>query len=342
MRKLIRICIPKIAYFSGLVGLFRFLNRGRMRILSFHNILPECYLKEVLPCDGMTLSASVFRQQIGVIKDSYSVGVDMGSSELILTFDDGYINQIEIGMSILWESGLNGYVFYPLSLLDEDRVLDIDRALAWVSFAPAGQYEIIVSDEHVLLNLKSTQDRFDSWAKINRWYLEKERSVAEFRDLVKQLERCVPWNRVKLAIDKEYYRLRFVGSSVEQLELVKSRGGYIGAHSMWHYPLSKMHEDELAVDFEKCRTATCGGFYNTNVFCYPFGGVGEVDDRSMKFAENCKFEYGLSNNISCETKYSQYFVPRMGLGDMTSKYDILFVLSGASYFLEHHKLLPRV
>ena len=88
-----------LCYWTGVDALFYRLNRGKVRTVTFHNVIPDSL------CEGMkTLPvawrASVFRWMV------HEARRFLGDC-LAVTFDDGYLNQYEVAPKILSEEGIS-------------------------------------------------------------------------------------------------------------------------------------------------------------------------------------------------------------------------------------------
>ena len=252
-----------LCYWTGVDALFYRLNRGKVRTVTFHNVIPDSL------CEGMkTLPvawrASVFRWMV------HEARRFLGDC-LAVTFDDGYLNQYEVAPKILSEEG-------------------ISTATVFV----AGD----------VLNAKG-----------------RETSLAPDR-----------LNHEGLRYSPEYERLRLSGMTLEQVEDLRSRGWKVGYHTKSHRQLASLSPEEKR---EELRPPT---WLKDRILSYPFGKPWDVDDESVRIAEEYGYECAYSNQCENDGHHGRWFMPRMVL--MPDKYWIHLELSGAKYFFKYGRLLP--
>ncbi|KXH78697.1 polysaccharide deacetylase family protein [Chryseobacterium kwangjuense] len=112
--------------------MFRFVKRSlgfsksdSVRILMYHKVLPE---KEISGKDFMTVSAEALEKQFQYIKNHYNTLFfnDLSSScqlkrKLILTFDDGYLNNLQYLVPLLEKYQLKATIFIPTGLIPNNE-----------------------------------------------------------------------------------------------------------------------------------------------------------------------------------------------------------------------------
>ncbi len=99
-------------------------------ILMYHMVKKSLRPEEA----GKHLSESTFRRQMRALARAGYVSVSLpevrrafaGEGRLpkkpvVVTFDDGYLDNYEVAFPILWESGLTATIFLPTALLDERK-----------------------------------------------------------------------------------------------------------------------------------------------------------------------------------------------------------------------------
>src|ERR1043166_647164 len=125
----------------GLLGvprLFYWLNRRRCIVLTYHNVLPDTLFDDTVHL-GVSHRASTFDAQLALVVRRLGTTRD----RCVVTFDDGYQNQLEIAEPVLARHGLRGIFFIAFQSMTSGRALAIDQAMMWVSYVPAGEYSAI-------------------------------------------------------------------------------------------------------------------------------------------------------------------------------------------------------
>ncbi|MBB6372697.1 polysaccharide deacetylase family protein [Chryseobacterium shigense] len=94
-----------------------------IRILMYHKILPE---KEITSRDLLTVSAENLEEHLRYIKNNYNTiffndlkpGCQL-KHKLILTFDDGYLNNLQYLVPLLEKYKLQATIFIPTELIQK-------------------------------------------------------------------------------------------------------------------------------------------------------------------------------------------------------------------------------
>ena len=333
-KKMIKKSMSKISKYTGITQLFYKLNKNRKIIIAYHNVIPDKYFKECINLE-FSMKESEFKKQIQLIKKRHQVGLEIyDNNQVTITFDDGYLNQYSIASKILDKYNIKGYFFYPANLLKQETLF-IDKIQYWIDYVKPGTY--INTTYKLNLEIKDTKSRKKEYEKIND-LIKQGLTFKQIHDILNEM--CEFEN---IKIKKEFYKLRFTPIKKEQLKKMKAKGHKIGAHSSDHNILSKLSKEELEKDIKKCKELLDKGIYNTNTFCYPFGGTKDVSQKVKEEVKINKFENALSfTNEQIKDGYEQYFIPRMSLPEEGDECYIDFFLSGAYHFFRTGKLLPKI
>lgn len=104
--------------------ILRFSKTKSVRILMYHCVLPE---KEIKDKNDLTVSRENLEKQLFYIKNNYNTLFfkDLESNKslenkLILTFDDGYYNNVQHLVPLLEKYGLKATIFIPTQLILND------------------------------------------------------------------------------------------------------------------------------------------------------------------------------------------------------------------------------
>ncbi|MDQ0783394.1 polysaccharide deacetylase family protein [Chryseobacterium sp. W4I1] len=101
-----------------------FLSTESVRILMYHKVLPE---KEIPGKDSLTVSTENLETQLQYIKNNYNTlffseleANKKQTNKLILTFDDGYLNNRQYLIPLLEKYRLKATIFIPTGLIQND------------------------------------------------------------------------------------------------------------------------------------------------------------------------------------------------------------------------------
>jgi peptidoglycan/xylan/chitin deacetylase (PgdA/CDA1 family) len=331
--------IASATYFFGINKLFRFLNRNRKKIITYHNIIRDENYDETLHL-GVSTNESTFENQIDYLTEKFPISNNLDDNKTItLTFDDGYYNQYKAIKKYLIPKKLQCYLFCPLELILKQEPVITDKILFWISYSSISPYNVYIGSKELLLQNKTKKDKLNSWKKI---YSTIQQSDASQKEMFNQLNAIESFDVILENTSKELVEDRLQPLNREQLNELKRHQILIGAHSINHEILSALSKQQISTILLQLKKNK--EIYNTKVFCYPFGGNAEV---STTVIEEMKrqdyFEKALSN-INHPIKnlnYNDFFIPRITLSNTKNRKILDFELSGTKFFLKHGKLFPK-
>ena len=320
--------VEALAYYLGVMALFRRLNRGSKKVLTFHNVMPDALCAFDL-ASGVTMPASRFEALMRRLCRRYRFSADFDDpSTLTVTFDDGYRCQFETAGEILRRLGVPAVVFVSGALRGAGRpeqALAVDRLLYWASYAPmealAGFAGAAVSS------------RAEFWHRFMNPAYRRD-AAARGENVFAKADSIWPFAKAVAPLGAEMLRLRLAGPDAGRVERLKEEGWRIGWHTRSHFPLAFLSdadaESELTPDDPSCLELPMS---------YPYGEPGAVSRRDEGIAERVGFCGGLSNLESPGEREGRFFMPRISLtGDRIGDESML---SGFRYFLETGGLLRR-
>ena len=316
----------------GLNKIFYKFNSGRKKIFAYHNVIDDVYSDGALHLD-YSISVSNFKKQIEQIKKNCNVNLNFYNKKSTqITFDDGYLNQISKATKILDEYGLKGIVFCPGILANNNKMLAMDLVLYWFSYVKEGKYKL--DELNIEFDISNVTSRKKALILVESFINEK----FTLNDLESLLAEKYSFNKIKY----NGYRDRFTVPTFEDFSDMKNRGHLLGAHSYYHYNLKKMSEVSLREDINLCGELLNKKFYNTDIFCYPYGSKRDIPKNIYELLEKNNFQSALAYGNNPNDAIEKYYVPRILLPDSGNKAVINFIASGAFYFLNNKKLFPKV
>lgn len=214
------------------------------------------------------LDQSLFRQQIEFMKTSFNVVTmeqvidavkgksDLPDRALLLTFDDGYVDNYTFALPVLEEHGVQGSFFIPGKTFKTHQLLDVNKIHYILATANINE---------LLLDVKMEMDRYrgQEFDYAPTEELFNEYAVADRFDtketiFIKRMLQTVLPERLRNIISSNLFK-KYVGITEEQLayelymtedqiKTIKRHGMFIGLHGYDHYwlgnlPPEKMRED---------------------------------------------------------------------------------------------------
>lgn len=305
-------------------------------ILAYHNVIPDEIFDDALHLQW-SHRLSTFKKHVSILQKYFEITCDfpgLKRGQAIITFDDGFENNIRTS-KILEQAGARGAFFIPMAPLQSAETLIIDQIAMWFSYVPAGKYRLrpgifeIHSPEQ-LNRMQAFQAFFKSITDCPElWYTAPD-----------ELNQAYPF--AKLALSDQMLQARFRPMSLSAIAGLKEQGHLVGCHSWDHRPLASLTDNDLERDFERA-WEMAQKICNTLVFCYPFGGVHQVDGRVVRTAEKVGFSHGLV--LHHEWPFHQrdnplFTIPRISLPENFAPYLVHARLSGFEFFA--HRLWQRL
>lgn len=285
------------------------------------------------------LDVKLFKEQLDFFRDSCNV-VTMeqvidaieGLSSLperavLLTFDDGYIDNFTFAFPLLEEYGFQGSFFIPGKTFATHQLLDVNK----IHYILAG-----ADIKKLVLDVKERMDHyrgheFDYPSNDELWnqYAVDERFDNKNIVFVKRVLQKVLPEYIRNQIISDLFE-KYVGVSEEQLayelymtsdqiRVLKRHGMFIGLHGYDHYwlgnmPVEKMHEDvskamETMDEFINCKKW---------VMNYPYGSF---NDKVIEYIRTKGACIGLTTEVRAAEigKDDELKLPRLDCNDFPPK-----------------------
>jgi len=106
--------------------LFRYLNRGKIKVLLYHNIIDSrLFFKNAISKKSFIKQLKYLNKYYNIVtlsQDGTWIGLSKKKVNILITFDDGFINNYEVAMPILLDFGINAYFFLISDCVEEGVV----------------------------------------------------------------------------------------------------------------------------------------------------------------------------------------------------------------------------
>lgn len=315
MKRQMQIMMYRLAAWLGIFRLFYWINQHKKIVLTYHNVIPDTLFDNSLHL-GVSHSQSVFEKQVKWLKKRFGVS----TSRYLVTFDDGYQNQIVVAADILNKHGIKGVFFISFHAMLTHQTLMIDKLLWWLSYVPAGDYTLFhqqwsVDDRH----------RQAVFTAIYALLIEEPRW---WHEMEQQIEQAYPFQQLPGNASLQYLRLQPV--QPEDLLDLSRHGHQIGAHSMDHRPLATLSRDDQQHDFA-LSMQYARQYCNTMLYSYPFGGLAEVSAQTARLCEEAGFTaayMNMADKPDWQDVNENFVLQRISLPNESNRYLIDAKLSG--------------
>lgn len=273
----------------------KLIGKNRLTILIYHQVLVET--DPMRPSEPDTKK---FRWQMQLIRQYFNpmplaLAVrylrrgDLPANTVCVTFDDGYLNNLEIAQPILQEMGIPATVYVATGFSNSnnmwnDRVIDLigDHTRSSISLNSIGMERVEVSDWDSRRNLAIR--------------LLKILKYRDFRERIRLVDEIYKENECA-----EYPRKMMTSDEIVELA---DRGVDIGAHTVDHpilksldVPDQRQQIFDSKLELEKLIKKPVTGF------AYPNGLPGkDYDTSTVAIVKAAGFEYAVSTNWGTSTK----------------------------------------
>ncbi len=287
------------------------------------------------------LDYDLFRKQLEFFQKNFNVvtmeevieawnteNVSLPENALLLTFDDGYIDNYLCAFPLLKEFGFQGSFFIPGKTFTENVVLDVNK-IHFVLASCTNLSELVCDLKKELAVLRSeghsilsTEELWEEYAKSSRF------DCKEVIFVKRVLQTAIPENCRKIITNRLFQKYvgidenkfsRELYMNREQILLMKNSGMFIGLHGYDHYWLGNLSKDKLHEDIEKM-LVVMNEFVDKDawVLNYPYGNYSE---NVLQYIEKkgCKLAMTTEVRIADLTQDSRFLLPRFDCNDFPPK-----------------------
>lgn len=212
----------------------------------------------------------LFRQQIEFMTKNFNI-VTMeqvidaveGKSELpekalLLTFDDGYVDNYTFAFPVLEEFGVQGSFFIPGKTFAEHQLLDVNK-IHYI-LASADIYELVEDVKKEMNYYRGTEydyaptdELFNEYAVANRFDLKETIFVKRMLQTVlpEKLRNTISSNLFEKYVGVSEEQLAYeLYMTEEQIRTLKRHGMFIGFHGYDHYWLGNLSPEQMRKDVD--------------------------------------------------------------------------------------------
>ena len=242
------------------------------------------------------LDINLFREQIEFMKENFNIVCmeqvidavqgksSLPENALLLTFDDGYIDNYTYAMPILEEAKVQGSFFIPGKTFTTHQLLDVNKIHYILASAEINELmkDVCAKMDYYRgqeYDFPSNQDLINEYAKPNRF------DSAETIFVKRMLQTALP-EKLRNKMSSELFE-KYVGVTEEQLayelymteeqiRTMKRHGMFIGIHGYDHYWLGNLSTEQMHEDIDKA-LEVMDGFVDRKcwVMNYPYGNYSE-------------------------------------------------------------------
>ncbi len=283
------------------------------------------------------LDINLFQQQIEFLKSHFSVitmeeaifagGHKIPDNSVLLTFDDGYIDNYTFAFPVLEEAGVQGSFFIPGKTFATHQLLDVNKIHYILASADIWK---LLSDVFERMDFyRGTEFCYPKNDELFVEYAKKSRFDTKETIFIKRMLQTVLPETVRNYIASDLFE-RYVGVSEEkmayelymtqdQIRTLKRHGMFIGVHGYDHYWLGNLSRMQMEKDIDKALDVM-DEFIDRKqwVMNYPYGSYNADVLDYIKERGAC---LGLTTKVAVAdfSKYGRLELPRFDCNDFPPK-----------------------
>ncbi|MBX3440456.1 MAG: polysaccharide deacetylase family protein [Planctomycetaceae bacterium] len=279
---------------SGFNALCRAAATGRLLTLCYHSVISDDRPEEKYRCRN-AVSVRELREQLAILKrlftpvsadqivDWLTTGAALPPRPVLITFDDGYRNNLTVAADELARSGFPALVFVATGYIGSTRLLwtqELDeRILQWRS----GWLPLPGGDE----------------AAVGRDFESRTQLAERVRKLCKQLPNQARHDYLeRLRGDgpltlQTWQRELYEFMNWDDVRKLAHRGLAIGSHTITHPILSRLDREELEHELQHSKAVIERELQRScQLIAYPNGGPDDVSPAVIEATSRAGYEVG--------------------------------------------------
>lgn len=288
------------------------------------------------------LDLPLFEQQLQFFNDNFNVvkmedvlsafngDNHLPDKALLLTFDDGYIDNYDVALPLLLKYGFQGSFFIPAKTFNENKILDVNK-IHFILACVEIKSNITELRDDIFSLLKTYRDSYDiatddelyeKYAIANRF--DDKDTIFCKRVLQTALPKEVRNNITDILFNKyvgvnqeEFAKQLYLNK--KQIQEMKQAGMFIGVHGYNHEWLGDLSKEEFIKDLDKAIEVMDEFIDKDNwVMNYPYGSYNQdvIDYISSK---GCKLGLITAVRTVDIEKDNPYELPRFDCNDFPPK-----------------------
>lgn len=285
------------------------------------------------------MNTTLFRQQIEYMKNNFNfvtmeqvIDAVEGKAELpekalLLTFDDGYIDNYTVAFPVLEEFNVQGSFFIPGKTFVTHQLLDVNK-IHYI-LANANICELVKDVKKEMDNYRGevysyppTDELYNEYAIADRFDVKEIVFVKRMLQTVlpEKLRNIITSNLFKKYVDVTEEQLAYeLYMTEEQIRTMKRHGMFIGIHGYDHYWLGNLKTVQMRKDISMALDALDEFIDKRHwVMNYPYGSYNADVLDYIKERGAC---LGLTTKVAVAdfSKYGRLELPRFDCNDFPPK-----------------------
>jgi peptidoglycan/xylan/chitin deacetylase (PgdA/CDA1 family) len=329
--------LSPILYYSGLHGLTRPLYSGVGHILMFHRVVPSSDKPRIHNHQSLEVSPQLLESTIQFFRkrnydfislnklNDYS-GEKAGRRKFVVfTFDDGYLDNYELAYPIFKKYNIPFTIYVTTGLPD-------GHAFLWWYLLE----ELILNNDTLELDVQGERQIFRTGSlKAKEVVFNQVRSIlAVANQSALEFHKSNMFHNYQKESEGLTKTLSMNWNQIE--ELSKDSLVTIGSHTVNHYPLKSLSEEQSKFELTESRRIIESHIkMPVNHFCYP---IGSYSKREVSLAPTCGYETATTinmSNVAANNLEHPFALPRIMINALTTEKILTLQVNGLLPFIRN-------
>ena len=300
--------------------------RNKFTILYYHGVAEDSYIKKLSgPNKHLFVPKSYFIEQMSFLKkndidvisidDLYKSNFKPNKFSVILSFDDGYKDNLSYALPILEKFQI------PVTIYITTRFPEGDTSMWWYEIwdylKENKVLELNFLEKNKKWDITSFKQKLNCFSELGKWLLGLS---SEFQK--KALESITQTKK-----RKQYSNLVLNWDEIKLLD--KHPLVSIGAHTHSHPNLKNLSEKEAFLEMKISKNILEEKLeHPISHFAYPFGSPKEADSQEFELARRCGFSEAVTTRPETIRNPDLYAIPRLGVPHYLTLNGFIGKLSG--------------
>ncbi len=333
--------------YSGLLRVWVYINRDKINILMLHGVIDHEADPSWNPLWDR-LSRERLDRYLGMLSRYYQFvslddAVDMLSGNkrlerncIVLTFDDGYRNNITHALPILKKYGVTATIFVATKFVTERSAFLIDRLDYALQSVKINGRKISVGDSSSTIQAASREEFKKSYSDLRTLFREQYQDeivcTKKLNELSEDLEKESGKSLSDIFESDGWSGLL----TWDEIRKTNHTDAEYGSHTVDHYRLGQLDTAEMSLQLDKSKLIMEKELGEVcKHICYP---VGSYNSETITIAEKCGYISGVTTEPGLNSKGDNLFsLKRISFPTKGGDNECMLHLTGLQHYLAELK-----
>lgn len=338
--------ILKFLYYCGFIKIVLYINKNKIAIFMIHGVAEQNHNSLWVPIRSQQ-SPEMLDRDIELLKKHFNFisinkailmlngQIKMKPNCMVLTFDDGYRNNLKYALPILKKHNIPSIFFVSTGHIEKRRPFWVDRLDYILQIEPLTK-TINIGNNVIGIDRSSRKKQLESINNIIRKIEDSFSSDQEMQEAIENILNHLEENRGKQL--KTIFENDDWSAILTWNEVIKAfqQGVSIGSHTIDHVRLDQVDLQESVYQLKgskKMIKENTG--IEVDVLCYPYGFY---THQAAKIAKECGYRCGLTTVEGLNGKNADIMeLKRLSFPTNKDPFEVMYVASGISVLVEKVK-----